>query len=266
MDETRRRELLERCEGGTPEEQLDAVEELVAMRSIDAVPELLALLTRSPTDVQVAIAEGMEDLGRERIDEVGPALAALLNSDEELVRNAAADVLGRLGYWPAADRLIDTLARDPSPLVRASCAESLGDFGDRAALPALRAALGDEDAAVRGYAANSIGLVGDAQDLPVLERALASEPTAEARAEIHGARYRLGAADGLDGLLGLLGAADELTIINMLNVLDDLITRKSPANLAVDAPRISEAVRASAERFAILKGQTTPLLERLAKR
>lgn len=66
--------------------------------------------------------------------------------------------------------------------LRRNAAVVLGNRGDDAALPALAAALGDEDAVVRSHAAWAIGCI-DARH-PALASALAAEPDAGVRAEI----------------------------------------------------------------------------------
>jgi len=129
----------------------------------------------------------------------------------------------------------------------------------------LEIALHDPDESVRGYAANSIGLLGEPQFLPKLEAYAASEQSPKVRAEISGARYRLGAAEDLNVLLKLLDAADEAQGANILNVLDDLTGRKLPPALAADAMRIRTSVTALAQRIPLLSADAAHVLARLAK-
>ena len=65
-----------------------------------------------------------------------------------------------------------------------NAAVALGNSGDRAAVPALVRALGDEEALVRGHAAWALGQLGGAQAQAALEEALESEEEGEVREEI----------------------------------------------------------------------------------
>lgn len=66
--------------------------------------------------------------------------------------------------------------------LRRNAAVVLGNRGDDAALPALVAALADDDAVVRGHAAWAIGRIAPRH--PALEAARAGEPDPQARTEI----------------------------------------------------------------------------------
>jgi epoxyqueuosine reductase len=68
-------------------------------------------------------------------------------------------------------------------LVR-NVAVALGNAGDRAAVPALALALGDDEALVRGHAAWALGRLGGSEARQALAAAQASETDAWARSEI----------------------------------------------------------------------------------
>ena len=73
---------------------------------------------------------------------------AALKSSSPRVRGGAAEALGYLRAWAAADALADALA-DSSPVVRREAAMSLGWCGGRSAVKPLLAALDDKDWTVR---------------------------------------------------------------------------------------------------------------------
>jgi HEAT repeat protein len=193
----------------------------------------------------------------------GPAIAALLTDGDELVRAEAADAVGQLGYQAAVDVVRGLLRSDGSALVRAAAAETLGDLGQPAALAELVGALDDEDSAVRGYAANAIGLLGTASMLPVLDLRLGVEPVPSVRVELIGGRYRLGAPDALAELIAVLDAMDLDLGYNVLNVWDDLTSRRQPAALAQDAPDIAAALDRVAVRLPELRGHAELVMNRL---
>ncbi len=193
----------------------------------------------------------------------GDAIMRLLADDDELVRAEAADALGMLGHVPAASALRVQLRTDRSALVRAAAAESLGDLGQPDAVAELTSALDDEDDAVRAYAANALGLVGGPDLVPVLDLRVAIEPAATVRAELHGARYRLGAPGALTALLAFLDTVDGEVMVNVLNVWDDLTERHRPATLRTDAQQIDAALARVADRLPDLRAHADRLAAQL---
>jgi hypothetical protein len=97
------------------------------------------------------------------------ALAQLASPDpEERVEGVEfTDVATAAGFAAVVERL----ANDPDPVVRATAAESLGD-ADVGAVPALVGALGDSDARVVLAALESLELLGDASTVAELAPAL----------------------------------------------------------------------------------------------
>jgi HEAT repeat protein len=105
------------------------------------------------------------------LESVFAAWRAALASDEPLDRcDAAAAPPGDV----APDRVVAALIpllEDPSELVRASVAESLGLYPGTDAARALRAHVAAEtDALARAYALSSLGLVGSLRDVDVHSR------------------------------------------------------------------------------------------------
>lgn len=259
------RQLLDACRSDDPSRQIAALHGLLDQRAFDTAPELVDLLASADPVVRSTAADVVGQLGVYSTEQTGPALVKLLNDVEEIVRSSAADALGLLGYTPALLPVMEALQRDKAPLVRASAAETLGDLGDSRAVPALQIAVRhDPDDAVRGYAANALGLLGTPSLLPYLALCLQAEETLATRAELYGARYRLGAADDIRPLLDMLEMDDETVVTLVLNVLGDLLERRTPDRLQADAPLMRAALLALARRMPLVAGHIEQLATALA--
>ncbi len=122
----------------------------------DALPELIPLLQDPDTSIQAAAARAighMDLLGAA----AAPALIPLLSSPDADCRLAAADAVGRLATEAeAAVPELCKLLKDPNVKVRRMAARQVGNTLAPKAIPALIAALGDEDTEVRQYAGFSL--------------------------------------------------------------------------------------------------------------
>jgi len=118
------------------------------------------------------------------IGEMGPSAAPALpdvvaatRDADASVRGAAAVVLADLDRGPATISRLTELLRDPAPVVRWNSAMSLNKFGPEAAsaVPALVAALEDEDDNVFSYAMGALKRIKARPELcvPALTKALA---------------------------------------------------------------------------------------------
>ena len=125
-------------------------------------------------------------------------------------------------------------------------------------------ALADSDPAVRGYAANSLGLLGTSDIAPMLLRSVEREPSAAIRGEIHGALYRLGSTDALSAMLDLLSTDDEDLATHLLNTVEDLVTRRQPAGLSLDAPRLHDALAALERRVPLVAPHAAAIRTKLS--
>ena len=253
------------CRSKDPLRQVEAIQHLLQLNAQASVPTLVETLKSSDAVVRCTAAGALGHLGVNDSERAGAALLSLLKDPEVIVRSEAVDALGILSYTPAVGAVKALLLNDLEPLVRASAAETLGDLGDTSALAELELALRDADDAVRGYAANSIGLLGAPPMLPKLQNYVEAEQSPEVKAELYGARYRLGAAEDLDPLLKLLEAANEKLSANILNILNDLIDRYVPPTLGADAARIQATVTTLAQRIPLLSADAEQILTRLAK-
>ena len=123
-------------------------------------------------------------LGETRSRSAVTPLSELLSGDKEAaVRGAAAVALGQIGDETAVNALSQVLsgmkkkkAAPADEFLMRSAAHSLGQIHSRAGLPALIAALSDdqEPLDVRREAAAALGLIGDPSAAPALRAALES--------------------------------------------------------------------------------------------
>jgi HEAT repeat protein len=255
-------DLLARCRSEDRARQVSAIHALSDRNVVQAVPTLVDVLRSEDPTVRSVAAEALGVLGGGAPELAGPALLQALNDDDVLVRSAVADALGVMHYEPALPGLERVLRQDPEPLVRASAAESLGDLGNAIALGVLHEALDDPDDAVRAFAANSIGLLGNRDDIERLRGRAEADSSAEVRASLEAARYRLG-EDTVDVLIALISTADTQTASAMLNLLRDLAARRSPRSLTTDAPRLRQALTDLGQRLAILAPEANEVAARL---
>ncbi|MEW6320723.1 MAG: HEAT repeat domain-containing protein [Acidobacteriota bacterium] len=109
-----------------------------------------------------------------------PDLLTLLGDPEARIRRRAALAVGRVGLPDGVDDLVRLLAGDEEPEVRQMAAFALGLIGDRAATPALTAALADTEPLVQGRAAEALGRVGDAAAAMPIAGMMAAHVTAGA--------------------------------------------------------------------------------------
>jgi HEAT repeat protein len=118
---------------------------------------------------------------------IGPAAAASLVDGLDsrycpAARAIAAELLGRLGGFQAADELIGALRADPDPGVRAAAARALGRMGVPRAVAPLEAALIEEQVpAVRYSTTWALGELGGTRGFAGLAAALRSGDHALAR-------------------------------------------------------------------------------------
>ena len=230
-----------------------------------AIPPLVKLLAAPDAAVRANAAYALGQLGSQDLQIVAPVLVRLLADPDSLVRSEAVDALGFLRYIPAIDPLVKVLEDDEDPLVRASAAEVLGEFGEERALTPMLQALHDADDSVRAFAAASIGLLGTPDLLPLLQAQLESEETPRVKAELLSTGYRLGKEEDLQQLLDLLTNADENLATVILNILEDLASRKTPSTVSSDRARINEALLALGQRIPMLGSRAQQIIDRFTR-
>lgn len=256
-------QLIDKCKSGVPQEQVMAIHRLGDHHAYSAAPTLVKLLQSPDAVVRSTAAQYLGLLGSKDPEHVGPALLRALDDGEAIVRAEIVDALASLGYLPGLEKIKALLIQDPDALVRACAAEALGDLGNQEVLPELELSLTDDDESVRAYAANAIGLLGSVRLLPKLQQYAEQASSLRVKAEMLGAKYRLGESGEIKRILGLLQNSDEDLSTNILNMLDDFTEREIPSSLVADAPDIIEALTGLAKRLPRLKPDVTSLSERL---
>lgn len=255
--------LIRACESEDTQVQLASIEALVELQTDTAIPTLLDLLSSSNPVVRFTVIQALAQLGSEKTRLVGSELLKLIADPEEIVRSEVIDSLGILGYSPAVDLVKSALKHDSSALVRASAAETLGDLSEHSALSDLELSLRDPDESVRAYAANSFGLLAESSEVSKLTSYLESEFSMRVKAEILGAQYRLGKSDALVCLLGLLSSADDDLSTSILNILEDLLERKTPALLTKDLDILCQTLSELSQRLPRQKAHAQVILMKL---
>jgi len=149
-----------------------------------------------------------------------------LVSKEAIVRQSAAEALGRLGYRGGAARFV-ALLTDQSPWVRRAAARALGHIGDNTAVAHLGQRLGDESPLVRRSAAYALGAMRATPAVSALVAAL-SDPDAQVRRN---------AAWGL-GRIGDRTALPKLRLLRGDTALDgDVANEAQAAMRAIERPK-----------------------------
>lgn len=260
--------LLEDCLSGEPSRQAPAIMKLQELEAYEAVPILIELLAPPVRNIRGCAIEALGWLGYEDSESIGHLLLNILNDSDELIRSDTFDALARLEYKPAVEAARDLLKNDPDWVVRASAAEALADIaciGDSETLADLESALNDPIEPVRSYAACSIGLLGTptSELLDKLEMYFVLEEDLATKAEILGAKYRLGCNGDLQKLLQLLSGADELLVSNIFNILEDLTERQIPKSLTKYLSDIEKALRQAIQSFPIFRNQAEEIIAQL---
>lgn len=178
--------------------------EAVAMGSHAALMRdgrFLGVKTFSDDEIQllVAIQEHGFDYLKDGAQSALQDLLAIMNENEGMVRDAAAEMLSLAPKPQTTKFLVEELAREkvqdvavqvltdigaealpdliqacdsPDPAVRANAVRSLGDIGDQVAATAVFSRLTDTNAQVRAAAANALGHMDAARVIPLLAEGL----------------------------------------------------------------------------------------------
>jgi HEAT repeat protein len=149
---------------------------LRAFRDPDTLDFLLPQLSSDDASHRTSIAAVLGDIGEPAL---APLLAAL-DSEDERVREGAADALGFMADRRAIPRLAHALLQDKQASVRRAAASSLGFIDDDRVMEPLAQGLRDSDVQVRQSCASSLFSLAmhgraDANLLPLLEEVTRSD-------------------------------------------------------------------------------------------
>jgi HEAT repeat protein len=126
---------------------IEALRDERSRRAADAIAEALG----RETDPHLRLAL-LDALAAQGSPAHGEAVRPLLSDPLPAIRQRAAQVLGLMGAANAEDLLIQTLAGEKDPAVKAAALRSLGLVGTEKSLSAVQGAAGDADPSVRAQA------------------------------------------------------------------------------------------------------------------
>ena len=164
-------------------------------------------------------------------------LAALLADPDVGVRWKATEALGKLGS-PAVGPLTKSL-KNGNVDVRWMAAVALGDIGDPEAIPALMAALDDEDTYVRSRAALALGEIGEAALAGLIAALRDGNDRVRWGAAL--ALGEIGGSSAVEALVGALSDPDEGVRQRVAGALGDIGEPAVPS--LIEALRSDEEVR-----------------------
>lgn len=132
-----------------------------APSAADPLPELIRALRHRLASTRLQAVKAISKQGEKALDAAN-ALTAVLNDDDESVREAAAHAIGQLG--PTAVPSIIKMLGNTDKYIRRHAVWALGKLGPQAAsaLPALCKALRDADPRTASGAAQALGELGPA--------------------------------------------------------------------------------------------------------
>jgi bilin biosynthesis protein len=149
---------------------------LRAFRDPNTLEFMLPQLATDDASHRTSIAAVLGDIGEPALD---PLLEAM-DSEDERVREGAAEALGFMADPRAIPRLADVLLQDRQASVRRAAASSLGFAGNERVMESLMQGIRDDDVHVRQASVQALyELAGvgraDARVLPALEEAIRSD-------------------------------------------------------------------------------------------
>ena len=153
--------------------------EILARIGPDAFPPVAALVSDPDRDVRKFAVDILKMM---RMSEAEETLVQALYDQDDSVAAAAAEALGAQGTPRVVPHLAECLGRPP--WLKYAVLKSLGEIGDRQALPALHGLLKSGDAEVKIAAADALAALRDAASVSFLMclAADASEPVRSAAA------------------------------------------------------------------------------------
>ncbi len=170
-------------------------------------------LSDNKNTVRAAAAECLGTIRDLKTQE--PLFLAMADKSEE-VRLAAAEALKSIGDASIAGMLVQSL-KEPNRWLPARTAEVLVSLGLRA-VPALQAALEDDDPVFRGYIIEILGEIGDPSSAAALHRAL-EDPAVNVRLEAARALGKIGHKDSIPSLVNALGDPEVKVVVQAISSL-----------------------------------------------
>jgi HEAT repeat protein len=159
--------LAQKINNGTIEEKRDALYRIRNLNTEDASQIAVSALNDAAEIVRATATHSILALSS---DEAAQILLPLLKDKSEFVRKETAYALGKTRSKLATDSLILLLQKDKSDEVRGASAFALGLIADEKAFDSLVQALDKKNAFIQRSAARSLGQIGDKRAIPFLEK------------------------------------------------------------------------------------------------
>jgi len=223
-----------------------AARALGKIRHIRSAEKLSHALEDADPKVAGLAANGLELLGDLAVE---PVFALLTHPSAE-VRARAIDVLGRLRYQGACERLCAGLT-DNNVWVRIVSAQALGEIGEPSVAPALVAALDDTNHIVRAMAAQALGKLRDYRaSIKLIE--MTNDPSDLVRSNTLRALGKIGNPAAIPLLIKALddrepeiriAAIEALADLRVTDVIEKLRRITRPWPLSVEPREVKEVAR-----------------------
>ncbi|MEU7631056.1 HEAT repeat domain-containing protein [Nocardia sp. NPDC049220] len=250
---------------GDPRRQFDALIEMIKANDGAAVPDILPLLRTDDDDVRAEAVRAVGFLGVRDAPEVGPLIVEMLSDPAELVRSEAAEAFCTVHYEAAVDVLIGMLRADESWLVRASVAETLGNYPGYG-VPELLACVRDDDeyVPVRRYAIDSLVQSDESRmraEITALVAEYGDDP--DLGRDLRITAYRFGDRGQLPVVANQVATMDELECSLLVNDLGRLADPPAPATLQADIRIIDNMLSVIALRWPLQRPHVSKVRENL---
>ncbi|MFH1034736.1 MAG: HEAT repeat domain-containing protein [Pseudomonadota bacterium] len=196
--------------------RLEAAAQLGRLADPRAVPALVDRLADSDSEVRASVVQALASI---RGREVAARLVPLLSVEQVGLRNAAMDLLRRMGQ-DAPDLILALLEEDDRDL-RIFAADIVGNVDSPGVSRALIRALADLDPNVRATAAISLGRRRESLAVPALIKALSDEQWV--RFAAIEALAAIGDTQALEPLLAVMREDDELAQASIAAALGSFV-------------------------------------------
>ena len=162
-------EMIARIKGADPTVQVELIKALTARNATETAPELLKLATAEQPAIRGAAIAALKDLaGPQEITALVDLVVAVSAESAADASNALVQAARRTGTQPVAAEKLITKLGTATPAQKAVLLQTAGRLGHDSALPALRAALADTDAAIVSAAIEALAAWPTAAPLPDL--------------------------------------------------------------------------------------------------
>ncbi len=158
--------LTTQINNGTIEEKRDA---LYRIRNINTDAASRIAITALSDSAEIVRATATHSILAIEHEEAAQILLPLLKDKSAYVREETAYALGKTRSKLATDSLILLLQKDKSDEVRGACAFALGLIADEKAFDSLVKSLSKKNLFIQRSAARSLGQIGDKRAIPFLE-------------------------------------------------------------------------------------------------